>query len=120
MVWHKRELNVVADFLANYTMDIGRTWIRELEWPFPGKSLTSCNLVAHSDGGARAHSCSSAAWIVEAGILADGQWIFKPVAMAGTFMSQFISSFTAEAIALEECTRYLRNMVHDQSRSGAL
>ena len=116
MVWHRRELNVVADFLANYTMDSGRTWIKEFDWPFPGRSVESCNLVAHSDGGARAHSCSASAWIIEAGIVIDGQWTFKPIALARTYTSSYMSSFTAEAIALEECTRFLRILVSERSR----
>ena len=34
--WRREELNSVADFFANYTMDIEDTWVKCMEWPFDG------------------------------------------------------------------------------------
>ena len=79
-------------FLANHTMDIEDSWARSLTWPFPGMCISSCNLVAHSDGGLRKSTGAAvSAWIVECGCLVDGAWKFHPLAMGGTFASGVVS-----------------------------
>ena len=65
--WRRCERNKIADFLVNYTMDISQDWSKEFDWPFPGTSLDDCALLAHSDGGTRAHRCPASAWVVEVG-----------------------------------------------------
>ena len=66
ITWHRREHNVVADFLANYTMDRKESWNKICDWPFPGHGLQDCSFVVHSDGGTRWGTCSGSAFIVEA------------------------------------------------------
>ena len=61
VIWRRREMNVVADDLANFTMDSARTWSRSFDWPIAGHDLRSCNLAAWSDGGTRRHACSASA-----------------------------------------------------------
>ena len=107
MRWRRREKNIVADFLVNYTMNMGRSWSETLPWPFPGASVEECNIAVHSDGGTRAESCSAAAWIVEVGYRGN----FAAYAMAGTYMSAPVSSFTAEAIALNEASAFVHNLL---------
>ena len=114
VTWHPRGRNIVADHLANYTMDYGESWGKCLEWPFIGTSLAECNFVAHSDGGTRASACSASAWIVEVGVIQGGRWIYRPLAMGGTYFSEPISSFLAEALGLEECTLFLRRAIEQQ------
>ena len=109
-LWQPRGSNVVADSLANYTMDMGETWERSLEWPFPGRELGECNVVLHSDGGSRS-GCSGAAWVMEVGIVEDGEWVFKLLACGGAYVASSISSSVAEAIALEDCSLLLRKLV---------
>ena len=116
-LWYRRRHNVIAEHLVNYTIDEGRTWSKALEWPFPGMSITDCNLVAHSDGGTRAGRCSGLAWIVEAGCRADDGWTFLPIAMGGTYVSTPILSFSAEALALQECTLFVQRLLsHKRAR----
>eukprot|EP00959_Pyramimonas_sp_CCMP1952_P334205 6999371-Pyramimonas_sp.AAC.1 len=50
VAWRKRDYNVVADFLANYTMDSRASWSKNFDYPFPGVHRSECNVVAHSDG----------------------------------------------------------------------
>ena len=113
VVWHPRDQNIVADFLANYTMDVGESWSKALDWPFPGVPLPRCNIVAHSDGGLRRSSgVAASAWIVEVGMVDGGSWTYRPLAMGGTFVAAGLtSSFGAEAIALQECSLFLRKLI---------
>ena len=69
------------------------------------------NYVCHSDGGTRANSCSGAAWIIEARVVRDDERYIFPVAMAGVFLQGPVSSFLAEAIALDEAVRFLGKFV---------
>ena len=79
---------MVADFLANYTIDIQDSWSRTLDWPFQDADFGECTLMAHSDGGSRAGSGASSAWILEAGVLQGGEWVYKPLAMSGTYVGE--------------------------------
>ena len=110
VIWRRREYNHVADYLANLTMDEGRSWINELAWPFEAWTIRHCNIVVHSDGGSRA-MCSAAAWVVEVGICRGSEWEYKPIAMGGTYLEVRVSSFMAEALALEACTNYVKKFL---------
>ena len=112
VVWTRRERNQKADFLANLTMDRAATWATANDWPFEGWSLNECNLVAHTDGGTRrAKNCSASAWIVEVGRLTKDGWEYKNLAIGGTYFEKAISSFSAEALALLECSVFIRRLV---------
>ena len=111
VVWHPRSSNVVADFLANYTMDIKESWSKTLEWPFEGCDLANCNIVVHSDGGTRARHCSAAAFVIEVGRIVEGRWCFKPLVLSGTYIEPPVSSFCAEVLALEESSLCLKHLL---------
>ena len=111
IAWHRREHNVVAGFLANYTMDRNEFWNKICDWPFPGHGLQDCSFVVHSDGGTRWGTCSGSAFIVEAGVLGKEGWVFKPLALNGTYFHSPMSSFVAESLALEEATVLLQKMI---------
>ena len=70
-----------------------------------------CNLVVHSDGGTRSKNCSAGAWVLEVGRIEKQQWTCCVLARGGTFLSDPISSFLAEGIALEESSLLLRKLV---------
>ena len=108
VAWRRREYNVIADHLANYTMDVQKTWSVDFDWPYPTKSLRECSLIVHSDGGARGRSCAASAWVVE--VLSD-RGDARPLAMGGTFHSTWIDSFWSEAAALAECSTFVRELV---------
>ena len=59
MVWHRRDRNVIADFVTNHTMDRKESWSKDFEWPFPGMAPQDLNIMAHSDGGSRRGMCSA-------------------------------------------------------------
>ena len=122
VLWRPREQNLIADYLANYTMDRGESWSEVFAWPFSPRGVRSCNLVVHSDGGSRKGTCSASAWIVEAGTFLEGQWHYQPIAMSGTYFPEALSSFYVETVALEECTLFLKRLVercYDNSITAA-
>jgi hypothetical protein len=110
ILWRRRDHNIMADFLANWTMNEQRSWVEHLDWPFDAGTYHSCNLVVHSVGGSRTN-CSAAAWVVEAAVLLESEWIYRPIARGGTFMTPAVSSFAAESIALECCTAFVKEFV---------
>jgi len=69
------------------------------------------NFLCHSDGGTRGDSCSAIGWIIEAYVVKEDMRHIFPVAMSGKFFDSPISSFTAEAIALDEASGYLINFI---------
>eukprot|EP00959_Pyramimonas_sp_CCMP1952_P020492 432495-Pyramimonas_sp.AAC.1 len=64
--WRRRCFNRIADHIANYTMDIQRSWCQKFTPPVDNVSVQKANYVMHTDGGTRANKCSSSAWYVEA------------------------------------------------------
>ena len=94
--WEHREHNKVADYLCNLTMDVKRCTWRETR---NADILLESNLVIFSDGGTRAE-CSASAWVLCAAI----KEATIPILAGGIYFPQPISSFTAEAIALEKAT----------------
>ena len=111
VIWRRREKNIVADFLVNRTMDSRLTWSKHVDLPASVRSVSDCNVVVHSDGGTRAGSCSATGWVVEVGSPINGVWQYSILAISGTFISTPISSFLAEALALEEATLFVKKLV---------
>ena len=98
-------------------MDLGEDWLEELQPASRQMSLWSANLTCHSDGGTRQGSCSAAAWILEAHVLEDGVPQVRPVARGGKYISMPVSSFLAEAIALDEATSYMYSFINTSSQN---
>eukprot|EP00959_Pyramimonas_sp_CCMP1952_P435224 9113300-Pyramimonas_sp.AAC.1 len=92
-------------------MDSQRSWSKRFGNSSQGVALHSCNVLVHADGGTKAQSCSATGWVVEVGRFIDGAWNFGPVAMSGSFFATPISSFQAEALALEECAVFLQKLL---------
>ena len=109
--WQRRENNVIADFLVNYTMDAQMSWEKVFEWPFENHDLHECNFAVHSDGGTRMHRCSATGFIVEAGVLTAGLWCYKPLVMGGTYIPSPVSPFCTEILALEESSLCLKRLL---------
>ena len=107
VLWHKRDFNRIVDFAVNHTMDYKRSWLHNFKCPVVNFRTSEANYVCHSDGGTRANSCSGAAWIIEARVVRNDHRHVFPVAMAGVFLQDPVSSFLAEAIALEEAVNFL-------------
>ena len=96
----------MADYLVNYTMDTQESWSQIMEWPFGQRSVRDCSYIVHSDGGTR---CGQ--FIIEAGILENASWTFKPTVPSGTFIRTPVSSFTVESLALDEATLCLKRLL---------
>jgi len=109
--WRPRKHNTVADFLVNHTMNAQETWFKLFDWPHGGHTLQEVNILIHADGGTRKGRCSASAWIAEVGILGETGWLFKPLAMSGTYFSTPVSSFAAETFALEESALFLKRLL---------
>ena len=115
ILWHWREHNQIADFIVNYTMDTARDWFYEYLEETAELDVQSCNLVCHSDGGTRGESCSAAAWFLEAVYVRSGLKYTVPVAMGGKYLSQAVSSFFSETIALDEALEFTSSLILNRS-----
>jgi hypothetical protein len=100
VMWVRREHNSVADHLCNKTMDTLKCdWRKDRGIQrHPGSDV-----VIFFDGGTR-QTCSASAWVLS--VLYDGKLV--PAVAGGLYFAQPISSFTAEAIALEHATDELQ------------
>ena len=108
VLWHRRDWNIRADYLVNHTMDERRSWYQL--FPTDSLDMDQTNLLIHSDGGTRAGSCSAAAWCVEAVTRRGPMECTRLLIIAGTFISDPVSSFTAEALALEEAAQAVEEL----------
>ena len=80
--------------------------------PFEDVRLEACNVRVNSDGGTRRHRCSGSAWVLEVGMLTENlEWLYKPIAMSGTYFPEPVSSFSAESWALEEATEFMKRLL---------
>ena len=113
--WHRRCWNKIADHLANHTMNAEKSWNQRFEPPGGWLDAKSVNFLIHTDGGTRADRCSAAAWHIEIHACVNGASVIFPLCMAGRFFTSPISSFTAEAIALEDALNFLHGLVHAPS-----
>ena len=111
VVWVRRESNVIADYLANYTMDNRVDWAEKIQVDRVGRNLRDFNIICHSDGGTRGQSCSSAAWCVEALSWQSGTQTAITLAMGGLFLERPVSSFLAETLALDNCIQTVLEMI---------
>ena len=107
----RRENNRIADFLVNYTMDVGTGWQRDVPPALSDFSVLEANFIVHSDGGTRAGSCSAAAWFAEAVVWRGGRRHLFPLRMCGVYIETPVSSFSAEALALEDAVNYLSQLL---------
>lgn len=111
VIWRRREFNKKADHLVNYTMDVRRSWHQLCPVPFPDLILSDSNFIIHFDGGSRGNDCSASAWILEARAYYKNSLVEFPVIMCGKFMCPAVSSFMAEALALESCTEIFAKLI---------
>ena len=95
--WRPRELNKVADALANEAMDRGESFER---WHVNQKGLRGRHILVFTDGGVRpSRGQAAAAWAVVA--LQDGE---PKLVMEGAVVLVYhsrMSSFVAETIAID-------------------
>ena len=115
VIWHRRENNQIADFLANFTMETGESWLKEIEPVVCDFSPDEANFICHSDGGTRKGSCSAAAWVLEASVFKDNHRHSFPLAFRGIFFSTPVSSFTAETVALDDAVSYVSQKILNRS-----
>ena len=111
VVWQRREYNKIADYIVNNTMDRKTSWQQVFEPPLADFTPLEANFICHSDGGTRAASCSAAGWFLEAVVIRGELRYTFPVAMHGQFFNEPISSFLAEAIAVDEAIAYFPKLV---------
>ena len=114
VIWHRREHNRIADFIVNCTMELGQSWLKEVPPAIPDFSPCEANFICHSDGGTRTHSCSASGWVLEAIVTRAGYKCTFPVAFRGVYFQQPVSSFTAEAVALDDAIQYLSRVCSNQ------
>ena len=86
-------------------------WFQECRAAIQNAKVCEANFICHSDGGTRGEDCSSARWFLEAVVVRDGLRYTFPVALHGQYFEEPISSFLAEAIALDEAVEYFCKLV---------
>ena len=102
--WVPREQNSLADAFANRTMDIERTW--GMQWPLPPRLQDiRHNVFLQSDGGYLGDK-AAAAWAIVAAFGVE----VHILAARGVYLPTTRSSFTAEAIALEDGLNSLKRL----------
>ena len=109
--WHRRDYNKIADFLVNYAMDNTSDHFEEFPDTLEALANSGANFLCHSDGGTRGSKCSGIGWCVDAIITDRDQTSLVPLARGARYLSEPVSSFTAETLALDEATRYLSEFV---------
>ena len=98
----------MADYLANYTMDEGRSWFQICSTHV---DANAGHFLIQTDGGSRAGQCSAAAWVIEVVSTMGDSRTTSPLVTGGTYISTPVSSFTAEAMALDEAARAVSSLV---------
>ena len=56
VVWHRRDYNKIADYLANHTMDRQEDWSHVFAIEDADFHISEANMICHSDGGTRDNS----------------------------------------------------------------
>ena len=92
-------------------MDCKRDWHQDCAAPLADFSTHGANYLCHSDGGTRVNSCSAAGWFIEAIVVRGDYRHTFPIAMRGIYLQDPVSSFLAEAIALEDAISFLKHHV---------
>ena len=98
----------MADGLADLTMDRRQSWSKKYITKLDPQHS---NLVIQTDGGLREGDCAAAAWIAGLWGRLDGAPLFEPLMVQGTFLESNVSVFSAEAIALDEATTAVDNLI---------
>ena len=114
-IWHKREWNQIADFLVNLTMGSRQDWQHDFKPTVQNFKLNEASVIFHSDGGTRGSKCSAAAWIMEAIVTREDKQYTFPVAARGIYLPDPVSSFLAEALALDDAISYFSKSVRKRS-----
>jgi hypothetical protein len=110
--WHRREYNKVADYIVNITMDCGHDVDKQFVPPIKDFDVSEGNFICHSDGGTRGESCSAIGWIIEVVVVRGNREYNFPYALAGRFLKEPVSSFLAEAMALDEAITFISKIVN--------
>ena len=71
----------------------------------------SSNVVVQTDGGRRDRDCAAAAWIIGLWGQRSNECIFEPVVVHGTFLSRDYTVLCTEAIALDEASREVDDLL---------
>lgn len=101
VLWHRRENNQIADFLANFTMEVGESWLKEIAPMVPNVSLCEAIIICHSDGGTRKDSCVRP-------LLGSSTRVWSENITGTRF---HVHSFTAESVALGDVASYVSRKI---------
>jgi len=106
--WAPRKHNIVADYLCNCSMD----YQKSLHETFSVVMPRNFNIIVHSDGGART-TCASAAWVAEitSWQAETREWQVQTLAYSATYINSWVSSFTAETMALYQAVDFVSSFI---------
>ena len=106
VIWHRLQNNQIANFVANFTMEAGESWLKEIEPMVRDFSPSEASFTCHSDGGTRKGSRAAAARVIEVSVVRDDHWYTVPFAFRGVFFGMAVSSFAAETVAIDDVVSY--------------
>eukprot|EP00973_Karenia_brevis_P023709 3267625-Karenia_brevis.AAC.1 len=109
--WAPRKYNVVADHIANVTMDRGQDWQLIRPQSLRESVEAGCNILVCSDGGKR-ETAASAAWIAYAcSLTTSSEYRFQILGQKGSYLQSCTSAFLAEALALEDAINSICRLI---------
>ena len=108
MSWARQKHNILADYFCNHALNLRQSVHENFDLIFP----EGFNILVHSKGGAR-KDCSAAAWIVEITSWKSSSetWEMQQVAYSAAYIDSWMSSFTAETMALHQATDFVHHLI---------
>ncbi len=113
VVWMPRDHNKVADGLADFTMDGAASWSKTYTTAL---RLPEANVIVQTDGGRRSQGCAAAAVIIGLFAIVAGQPLYEPWLAEGHFLTEAVTVFEAEAIALDIASEKVKKAIDQAER----
>ena len=109
--WMARSFNKVADGLADLTMDNRKSWTQRF---CTSLAVGDANIIVQTDGGRREADCAATGFIIGLWDTKSGTKLYEPLMAHDTFMDNDCTVLVTEAIALDEATAAVQQILHSQ------
>ena len=110
VMWRPRELNKLADFYANKSMNLKYTWRDTYDSAYVNRSIS---FHAFSDGGKRDEGHAAAAWVIFA--VANGNC--KEIGNGAISLTNK-DSFQTETLAMEYAILHIHFIIKERSKTS--
>ena len=110
--WRPRAFNVRSDAICNLVLDTGAD-INVVSDDLMDILALRPNFLIYSDGGCRYDGRSAIGWVIYATVWDGDSWRHLDVAIQGRVLEGNFQSFVCEAMAIDEATFMLYNIISD-------